>query len=194
MGTITLGSDTFTVYGTSTGLATYANGSLTFGDAYTSATATTRARALVEATRLLDRQAWQGDKTDSGQALAWPRTGVTDRLGNAVDDSTIPDDVITAAYELALAALVDAGTVKGTSTGSNIQSVNAQGVSVSFFAPVAGGRFPARVMELVGQYLGGSATSTGSVSASGLAGSYASGTDGESAFDDDDVYGMASPV
>ena len=186
--TVTIGSDTFEVYGSSAGLATYANGSWTWAATYTAASADNRARALVEATRLLNAQTWDGTLTTAGQALAWPRDGVTGippGLDEAPTDGTTPDCIVTACYELALAMLANVSVVAGTSVASNVQSVTAGPVSVTFAYPKSGGRFPDRVMELVGWALGGASSSD-----IGPLGMYATGTDGCSQFDDDDAYGV----
>ena len=194
MGTVTIAGTSYTIYGTKTGAgscAEYAAGSLVFAATWSAATADNQSRALVEASRLLDRQRWQGDKADAGQALAWPRTGVTVD-GAEVGSASIPADLVTAAYELALAALADPSVLAETSTGKNVSSVSASGVGVSFFAPTAGSRFPSRVMELLGPYFGGATDDTG-VGGFGLAGSYASGVTYDSAFDDCDTFTMAQP-
>lgn len=185
--TVTIGADTFEVYGSSAGLATFANGSLSWYATHAAASADTRARALVEASRLLDRQAWDGDKTSDGQALAWPRDGVTGTppSGVAVTDGVTPDEIVAAAYELALAMLAKPAAVAGTSVGSNVQSVGAGPASVTFFSPVIGGRFPDRVMELIGW--GFASSSTSEIVALG---SYATGTDGASQFDTCDEYSV----
>lgn len=192
MGTVTIGADTFDVYGSSAGLATYANGSFTWSATHTAATATQRAQALVEATRLLDRQAWDGTLTAAGQALAWPRDGVTATppSGVAVTDGATPTEIVTGCYELALAMLAKPAVVAGTSTAVNVQSVGAGPTSVTFFSPVAGGRFPDRVLELVEWAFGGSTSSLVAM------GSYVSGTDGCSQFDTgiySDGYDLTGP-
>ena len=186
--TVAIGADTFAAYGSIAGLATYANGSSLWYATHAAASATDRARALVEASRLLDRQRWQGAKTDSGQALAWPRTGVT-LDDEAVDDATVPEAIETAAYELALAILAKPTVIAGTSTGSNVQSVGAGPTSVTFFAPTPGARFPDRVQELIGGYLYGADAST-DLAPGGI---YATGTDGCSQFDRGDTYGLTGP-
>lgn len=186
---VTIGADTFACYGTAAGLATYANGSALWYATHAAATADARGRALVEATRLLDRQRWQGSKVSDGQALAWPRTGVTVD-GAAVSDADVPDAITAAAYELALAILAKPTVVAGTSTGSNVQSVGAGPTSVTFFSPTVGGRFPDRVQELIGGYLYG-ADATASIAPGGL---YATGTDGCSQFDRADAYGLTGPT
>lgn len=189
MGTVTIGADTFDVYGTTAGLATYANGSFTWSATYSAATSDNAKRAHVEATKLLDRQTWDGTLTADGQALAWPRdsvTGTPPGQDEAPDDGTTPDAIVAACYELALAILASVSVVAGTSTASNVQSVQAGPTSVSFFYPKKGGRFPDRVMELIGWALGSSASS--SIPPMGL---YVSGDDGESQFDACDLYGLS---
>lgn len=186
---VTIGGDTFEVYGSAAGLATYANGSTLWYATHAAASADARARALVEATRLLDRQRWQGAKVSDGQALAWPRSGVTVD-GAAVSEASVPDAIVWAAYELALAILAKPTVIAGTSTGSNVQSVGAGPTAVTFFAPTPGARFPDRVQELIGGYLYG-ADGAATLAPGGL---YATGTDGCSQFDGADAYGLTGPT
>lgn len=149
------------------------------------ATDDTKARALVSASRMLDRQDWLGDKTDPDQVLAWPRsnTGV-----DGVEDDVIPEPIVSAAIELAL-ALVDGATVQtDANTSQKIQSISAGSVSISYFRGAEGvaRRFPLIIHELVRDYLSGSA---------GLAigtGSIAFGVDGESSLEND--YGLTGPI
>lgn len=76
-----------------------------------------------------------GTPTTLTQALAWPRTGVIDCHGRAVDPLTVPLDVQRATASYALALLSDtsqgstgvaAGTVKRTQLGDT---------SVEYFQP-----------------------------------------------------------
>lgn len=194
MGTVIIGADTFDVIGTSAGLVTYANGSLTWSavyDAAVAASASKPKRAHVEATRLLGVQPWDGDATTAG--IAWPRDGVTATTpsGAEVVDGVTPTEIEHAVYELALAMMADASVVAGTSTAKNIASVGAGSASVTFFGPTAGGRFPDRVMELIGWAF--ASASSGDLSSSGLAGSAAYGADYCSQFDACDDYGRTEP-
>lgn len=171
MGTVTIAAETFTVYGTTAGLASRANGSSTHFAAYTAAVAADPDdvnRKHVEATNLIAALPFE----DAANA----------------DPSTATGDVVTACYELVLAAILDASVLTAASTGSNVKKLEAKGVSIENFAPVAGSRFPARVMALLGPLLEG-ATSTGSSSAVG-AGGYVSGTSTCSDFDPCDRYGL----
>src|SRR5262245_25196179 len=143
-----------------------------------------KARSLVTATRLLDRQCWQGEKTSPSQALQWPRTGVVDKYGDEVSSLAVPLLIEEATYELALAILVDPDGVQADPTSNqNLKKVKAGSAEVEFFRPELRGRFVTIVEELVGQFL------CGSVNAASL--SQAWGTDSESEFDSaDDVAGL----
>ena len=88
MGTVTIGADTFDVFGTSAGLATRANGSAAYYATYAAAVAADAdqvKRTHVEATRLIALMPF----ADSADA----------------DPATASADVATACYELVLAAL-----------------------------------------------------------------------------------------
>lgn len=131
-----------------------------------------KARALVSATRLLDRQMWAGSKTSDDQELAWPRTGtgISD-----VDEDVVPQDIINAS--ILIAADINNGVdISGSSsTDERIRSQTAGSVSISYFRDNSGGtRFPTAIQELLSKYLGGAG--------SGLTGVYASGTDRDSDF------------
>ena len=93
-----------------------------------------------------------------------------------------PDEIVTGAYELALAMLAKPAVVAGGATGSTVQTATAGSASVTFFSPTLGGRFPDRVMELVGWAYG---STSSDLPAFGV---YASGTDGCSQFDAADAY------
>jgi hypothetical protein len=117
-----------------------------------------RARLLVSATRLLARQRWQGTKTVSTQATAFPRDSVTGPDGEAVEDGTTPQALIDAEYELAGLLAADASIATAANSGSNIASLTAGPVAVTYFQPtisVAAGatKMPAVIMDLVGPYL-----------------------------------------
>jgi hypothetical protein len=66
-----------------------------------------RSRALVMATRLIDRGlCWRGSRVYPEPALAWPRSGVPTLEGDAtIDSATIPQILKDEVCELALALL-----------------------------------------------------------------------------------------
>lgn len=119
---------------------------------------TVKERALKTATKFLDRQTWMGSKTSDAQALAWPRSGVTDRYGTAVSSASVPQQVKDAQCELALALIQDTAVETNKNSGKNIKFLRAGSAAVSFFRPQTGGRFPTIVQELIGQFMASAAT------------------------------------
>lgn len=125
----------------------------------------TRRAALNVATQMLDRLAWDGEKTDAANTHAHPRSGMTDREGAEVASATLASDIVNACIELAAWLLVDADVKdRAQATAGNVQSVTAGPASVSFFTPQLGGpRMPRAVHELISPYLASSsATAFGS--------------------------------
>lgn len=67
-------------------------------------------RALIMATRRIDRETFEGTRVDpdpEDQQLAWPRTGVVDQDGRVFDNDVIPDAIKHATFELALVIIGD---------------------------------------------------------------------------------------
>jgi hypothetical protein len=108
--------------------------------------------------------------TSGEQLQAWPRTGAT-----GYDDTEIPQLIKDAQCELAFELTQDPSLETATDASKNIRRVAAGSAEISFFKPTSGARFPTIVTELLKPLLGG---------ASGVAGSFASGT-GACAFDED---------
>ena len=71
-------------------------------------TETEKEQAILRAMSFIESQSFKGVKTDVDNALKWPREGVYDEDGYAIDDDTIPDRlkkaVARAAYEECLDA------------------------------------------------------------------------------------------
>lgn len=131
-----------------------------------------KGRALVTATRMLDRQKWQGEKTDPDQDGAWPRTGVAE--DEPVNDEGVPLKVVHATFELALVLLNDPEAIQVTQNSSQkVSSLSAGSVSISYFRGAEGEplRFPLPVMELIGDWLGASSDLGGIGFSSGIDGS-----------------------
>lgn len=172
MGQVVIGGVTFEIYGEHAADAggvqcavKYFAGVLHGAD-FLAASADAQKQALVAASRMLDRQTWQGlpvAAVPSPQPLQWPRTGVVDKYGQAVSSASIPVNVIQGAYELADAILGDASVQTNTSTGSNVkrEALRVGRISLEeekFRSDVGtAGRFPTIIQELLGQYLGGGA-------------------------------------
>lgn len=102
--------------------------------AWTNASSTQKAQALVTATSFLNDLNWIGTAVSDLQTLAFPRSGMyfDPRLGMeiSIDEAYIPDRIITATYELAYhllnndGLLDDTGLVKNISLGSiSLQNV-----------------------------------------------------------------------
>lgn len=197
--TITISAVNYSVYGITSVPVTDADGY--FGarlgaSLWTSATTLTKQQALVSATRMLDRRAtFTGTKTVAAQALEWPRDSAT-ACGEAVTDGTVPDDIVYAMFELALALLVSADIQNSANNGSNVKSVKAGSASVEFFVPTATSGdatiFPTAVMELVQCYLDSASGET-------IIGPFVDGTNPDccterSAFDDCNPFGLSDPL
>lgn len=183
MGTVVIAGNPYDIFGTLAAAVIYHQGSSRpTSVAWLVATGSAREQSLVDATRVLDEQAWAGVETTPGvQPLAWPRTGVTYPDGTAVPSGTTPVQIENATYELAALLLAKPTLLDMGTMNSNIESVTAGPVNVSFFAPVMIGRWPVSVQRLIAWFLAG---------ASGTGGAYAESTGecAESQFDDSDRY------
>lgn len=187
--TVTIGSDTFSVYALTASPAADAtsfwNGRLgAEATAWGAATSDNRSRALVAATDWLDRAIGaklSGTKTVSSQPLEFPRDGAFCN-GTAITDGTTPDSVAKATFWLAGKLLVDASAANATGQGSNVKTAQAGTASVTFFAATLGTaldtRLPVTAMDYVKCLLSGA----GTASAAG----FASGVDCDSAFSSKD--------
>lgn len=87
--------------------AYFAAGAHLFGATWLAASEDQKCAALKQATRHLDDWfAWYGDPSTLTQALQWPRSGLSDRVGNAQSTTALPLDVVRATCEVAQALLV----------------------------------------------------------------------------------------
>lgn len=94
----------------------------------------------------------------------------------AIAPGAAPAAIKQAQAELAFVYSQDPDAANSTSSdGTNVKQVKAGEAQVTFFAPVDGTNFPARVQALITPYLPGSGTSTN--------GSYTSGACDASSFD-----------
>lgn len=147
-----------------------------------------RDSGMVEATRVFERQRWRGEKEISTQTLAFGRTGLTGKEGEAVTPAQSLLDISEAQFEYALALLVDASVLESNdATGSNVKSLKAGSAAMEFFRVTTGTRFPVIVTDIIGQYLLGSAAALGVTPC-------VSGTDIESGFEDRDQFGYRKPL
>lgn len=150
MGAVTIGANTYDIYGTSAAATIYLAARIG-STAWTSATADTRSQALVTGTRQI-------------QAYLLSRGFDVDPAG-AVDAA-----IENANYELAYLLVVNPALQDVASASNNRRRVKAGSAEVEYFRPEAGGRFPSVVQTLLTGWLaeqaGGSTYSSG----------YASGT------------------
>ena len=89
------------------------------------------------ATRLLDTMVeWEGWPNSTTQVLGWPRSGLEDRNGNAIDASVIPADLKNATAEFARQLLAKDRTADSDVETDGISRVKAGPVEVEFENPV----------------------------------------------------------
>lgn len=168
---VTIGANQYDVYADQATADAYLEADSN-ATAWRAATDDTKGRALVSATRILDRQTWQGEKTESDQALEWPRSGIAD-----VDEGSVPQKIIDACCELAAAIVDGYDAANNRTTDTNIKRQKAGSVEIEYFRPLdPGTRLPLPVWELIKAWLSGNVS---------IAASIATGTDGCSDFDND---------
>lgn len=134
---------------------------------WSSASAMTKAQALVTATRLLDRQRWASDYDAQTERFA-------------------VQSILNACCEIAL-ALVDGSDIQSEqSTAQKLQSIRAGSVSLTYFRGAEGTptRFPVIINELLRDYLVGGATLVVSGQATGVGGTSST----------DDDFGHSDPI
>jgi len=156
-------------------------------DNWAALTDTVKSQCLITATRILDRQPWQGTKYQDAptQVLEWPRSDVYDRKGELVDETAVPDGIKFGNIELAYDLSQDSSLEISGGQGSNIKRLKAGSAELEYFKGTGGPngegsvRFGPEVQEYIGQYL---------ESAFGVETGNAYGTGGEGSFDDDESY------
>lgn len=113
---------------------------------------------LLQAVDYLDLHSWAGQPTDPDQPLAWPRKGVV-VARRVLPDSSIPKQLITAQYRLAIAAQ-DMELMPGYGGAQAIEETVSGAVSVKYSESTIGSdvSFPWLRMTLQG-LLGGAASS-----------------------------------
>lgn len=183
MGTVTISGTAFDIYGTRAAADTYMSARLG-NESWKGASSSDKDKSLVSGTRYIDRQNWQGQKTDliTPQPLEFPRTGLTDKDGNAVGSVLVPLLVEEANYEMALTILADTTASDNATSGSNIKAVRAGTAEVKFFRAEDGTKLPTTIHEMIGLWLDGNLTSAST-------GNLVTGDDGCSTFTDIDQWG-----
>lgn len=148
-----------------------------------------RKRMLISATRYIDRQRWKGTANAAGgTTLAFPRDGLETVDGDDATDAYQLDLVSRAAFEMAAILAADGEAASNADQSANIKAMGAGSAKLEFFGPTktsngTATKLPTALHELIGMWLAGSGSGA-SVSIAGIA----TGTDGESSFDDCDGY------
>lgn len=163
MGSVTIGSDTYNIYGSLAGANTYLAARIG-SEAWTAATETTKEQGLVSGTRLI--QTWLASR------------------GYTVDPASAVDiEIEQANYELAFALVADPSVITASTSAVNTRRLKAGSAEIEYFRPGQGGRFPTLVQALLNAWL----TEQGGAPGFGLP--YASGTCETSSLTGDD-YGL----
>ncbi len=103
------------------------------GAAWTVASSEQKRRALLQATRLLDAHVvWTGQAARITQALAWPRVGMCDRNGTALDGDVIPPVLRDATAEFARHLLDATDDRTADSASGGLQRLKAGPVEMAF--------------------------------------------------------------
>lgn len=179
MPTVDIGGESYEVYDTQANVENYLAASIGASAWAALEAATGQRQAMVTATRMFDRTVWDGEKASDSQPIAHPRTGLTDRDGDAVADDAIHADILAAFAELCEVLAADSNTVQDEATaGTNEKRYKAGPVEIERFRPTyqSAARWPQRILELIRPFLGSpSSTAYGLVS----------GADGEAVYDGD---------
>lgn len=170
MPTVSIGSaNEYEVYADTATADEYLEASIT-AEAWRDADATTKARALVSATRWIDGLRWAGAKADDSQPLAWPRSGI-----DGVDESAVPVEIEQASIALA-ALLADDPDFQTTMTQAVARMLKAGSVAIEYFrgdTVQTKTPFPKPIMAKIGQWL--------DLHSGGVVGAFAGGVCAESA-------------
>lgn len=169
---VDVGTNTYTTY-SDVAAADIANGAQIVDTGWDGATDDIKGRSLVSSTRWLDEANWLGEKTDSDQEHAWPRSGIT-----GVASDSLPSNLVAACNELAAQMVADPSL--RTSLGTPLpRSLRAGPASIDYFRPndvFIATFFPAQIMSLVRDWIEGAGASCPVIT---------TGTDAESSLDDD---------
>lgn len=124
-----------------------------------------KGRAIIAATRVLNRLRWKGSLAEAGQDLAWPRKGASDRNG-AIDSDIIPAAVLDACCELAR-LVIDGTDINAYRTSAQQKKrIKAGSVEVENFRGAEGvpTPLPWEAWSLISDLVGGTGLMQGSSS------------------------------
>jgi len=151
MGTVTVGSNTYEIYGEKADADAYLAVVLS-ASTYNGMEVDQQTSALVMASRFMDRLRWKGTKTVDSQPIEWPRDG-TGVDGHA--DGDTPPEVFNGFWELAAKIAEDPELTNNRSQGSNIQRVKGGEAEAWFFRSTLDDetKLPVDVLDWVRDYL-----------------------------------------
>lgn len=116
-------------------------------------------KALMMATKVLDRMGWKGVATTDIQKLRWPRAGVSDQDARTIDDASIPSFLKDATAELALFLLTSDRLAERDDVG--VAKVTAGPVTVEFDKRDLRKTVPDSVFEIIAFYVDGNPSAVG---------------------------------
>ena len=133
------------------------SGSKVFADVWNEADATTKEKALKEATRRINRLKFKGLKADSGQVLEFPRQfpQVSNFAIGYVEQEEIPEEVKAATCEEALAILKYGNSARTKAQEQNVVSVKMGDTSETYEKGRLGRLFSQEAYELLKPYVVG---------------------------------------
>ncbi|PHS61200.1 MAG: hypothetical protein COB09_18605 [Thalassobium sp.] len=146
-----------------------------FFDQWCSFSTTKKKRAMVTAFMAMKNMSWDGEKTDSAQLAPFPRTGLVDGEGDALDSAEIPEIAKFGQFELALYLGINTGFE--SSAKGQIKEVQAGTVKVKYYETTPGTDKGAVFPQEILQYFNVLASSSFEVTPG-----FASGVDQESFF------------
>ena len=186
MATVTIAGNSYDAYRSLADTEAYLEAQISAAAFQASTDDDAKGRAIISMTRFIDRQEWQGEKTDPYQAHAFPRTGLTYADGSDVPSDAVPTEVLDAESEGA-AIMMEGTDIQGTANpnAQSIQALKAGSASITYFRnEVIATRFPQIVQELLGRWLAGASPGLVAV---------ATGTDGEDQFAEDQ-FGLTGGI
>ena len=143
MKTVDIGAETYSAYADADDADAYLAASIHAGTTWSGASTTTKAQALVTATRILDRQKWLAAYDTQAERFA-------------------VQAVLDASCEMALALVDGSDFQTEQTTAQKLQSIKAGSVALTYFRGAEGRphRFPTIVNELLRDYLAGGGDTT----------------------------------
>lgn len=158
--TITIGTDTFSVYAlvlteARANTTSYYAGRLgAESTAWAAASDTEKDQAIIMAADWIGRALiFTGTLTVATQDLAWPRDNATNSCtGTTVASGTTPDDIFNTQAALAGSVLVSTAAASASTQGSNIKNAKAGSAEVTFFKPTLGTGADVRLPQVAHDY------------------------------------------